>query len=791
MKKVFLFAAMLATLSSMSQTAVDNLDNWARQFPIEKVHLHLDRQSYYSGQTVWFKAYFAEGYVPSYKNSVLFVELLDNRSALIRRAIFPGFASISYGQLSLPDTLPSGSYQLRAYSPLMANQPDLIYSTRIPVYGKEPKTNRKNTTVAKAHDIDVQFFPEGGNFVYNLQNMIAFKAVDENGLPIDISGKITNNKNEVLTTISSLHDGMGSFSLIPLANETYTLTIEQMPGKTFVLPAATASGIALQIGRSERGKAFRITTNGNDETFRPAYMIGQMQNNVIFNQPFKSEKNEIFGIIPTKDILSGILHLTVFNKDGMPLAERLTFIDNDDYRLPVTLTTDTLDVGTRKINHFTLNIPDSATGHLSVSVTDADFEEQPYRVQNIYTSLMLTEDLKGYIHNPAYYFGSRADSVAAALDLVMMTHGWSRFKWSDTKANTLPRQTYFDPGYINFKGTVFLEGSNKKTFNDKDLMIMFKPKDSAATGFMNLIHTDSSGHFRIDSLMFFGQNSVLFSDVRGRKNKFIKVKMSADSLNKQYPVTPLNIPYKHIQTDSAIGEKMSNAFDQYAKEAGLMLENVTVKARVKSREEELDEKYASGLFSGGINSRSLDLTNETVGSLNIFDYLQGRLAGIMTTKTADGSYNVTFRRDNVTLFLDEMQTDAQFIESIPVSEIAYVKLLHPFVGTIGGGAALAIYRKTGQELMASIESSTDIINYQGYNITKEFYNPKYDAPHSDDEKADNRLTLFWNPIQYATKDNGHIPIVFYNNDRTKRFKVVVEGFMQDGRMIMLEQVVAP
>jgi hypothetical protein len=37
--------------------------------------------------------------------------------------------------------------------------------------------------------------------------------------------------------------------------------------------------------------------------------------------------------------------------------------------------------------------------------------------------------------------------------------------------------------------------------------------------------------------------------------------------------------------------------------------------------------------------------------------------------------------------------------------------------------------------------------------------------------------------------NPKIPIVFYNNDRTKKFKIVVEGVTNDGRFLMMEKIV--
>ena len=36
-----------------------------------------------------------------------------------------------------------------------------------------------------------------------------------------------------------------------------------------------------------------------------------------------------------------------------------------------------------------------------------------------------------------------------------------------------------------------------------------------------------------------------------------------------------------------------------------------------------------------------------------------------------------------------------------------------------------------------------------------------------------------------------IPVTFYNNDRTKKFKIVAEGMTNDGRFLMMEKIVNP
>lgn len=67
------------------------------------------------------------------------------------------------------------------------------------------------------------------------------------------------------------------------------------------------------------------------------------------------EKNDLNGFISTKELKSGILQVTVFNKDDMPLAERLSFIDNKEYLQSAELITDTLNFLERGFNHYTLS----------------------------------------------------------------------------------------------------------------------------------------------------------------------------------------------------------------------------------------------------------------------------------------------------------------------------------------------------------------------------------------------------------------------------------------------------
>ena len=57
--------------------------------------------------------------------------------------------------------------------------------------------------------IDLQFLPEGGVFVADVENTVAFKAINEFGKPVDITAELVDENEKVLQTIKAYHQGMG------------------------------------------------------------------------------------------------------------------------------------------------------------------------------------------------------------------------------------------------------------------------------------------------------------------------------------------------------------------------------------------------------------------------------------------------------------------------------------------------------------------------------------------------------------------------------------------------------
>ena len=149
---------------------------------------------------------------------------------------------------------------------------------------------------------------------------------------------------------------------------------------------------------------------------------------------------------------------------------------------------------------------------------------------------------------------------------------------------------------------------------------------------------------------------------------------------------------------------------------------------------------------------------------------------------------VSWRGSTPEFFLDERVVDIELLQNIPIDDVAYIKVFRPpFVGASFGGAggAIAVYtRKGGDQGRSSGGLTSNTIT--GFAPLKEFYSPNYSSIDKRHENKDLRTTLYWNSM--LKQDKNKIKFSFYNNDVTKAFRVIVQGFTKEGLFVNMEQV---
>lgn len=778
------------------------LEDIRSKYQLEKIYIHFDKDSYIAGETIWFKAYVLGGNKPSQTSSILCVELLNDSGRVLEKKVLPMINSCASSSFDLSENMKQMTATIRAYTRSMMNiGGGHLYNHRIQVLHPTEKPKSSFTEP----EYGIYFFPEGGDLIAGITNVVAYKATDKWEYPVDWEAVVSDSKGAEITRFRSVHDGMGKFEFVPLPGENYYVhcTINGQEKKIVELPKVKVTGTGLRV-QYINSDMFVIV---NSETVfnhlhAPAYLIGVMENNMVFKINLPDESKIVRAKIPIEDLPTGILQLTVFNLADLPLAERLVFIHNNDHKIDGAFTIDTISMNKRGKNVFSHELADTLNGTFSVSVTDADKNLSTPENENIYSGLLLTSELKGYIHNPTYYFDDTIKSAQSHLDLVMLTHGWRRFSWEEIIQRRVPSVRYRDEGYINLDGTV-LKDDGQTIIGNTFLSVFIRTKDG--TNRFVILPVDIDGKFSLKGMIFEDTATLYFQLAEGKKLKpFIKINNLPVSGYFNLGTKDAKLPIKPwlFKEDS---EKLKALYStvllpEFSKKA-ITLGEVKLTARSKSALQMVEDRYIRNPLFNSYATKTLDLVNDQNAkntTTNIFEYLKGRLSSVTITG-GGGNYFLNFRNTlsltggllPMALFLNEVQTSSQQISTIPVSQVALVKVYPTgFLGAEGNspGGALAIFTKTGNDQIsiAGMDQSYRF-SMEGFSPSKDFFSPDYSR--IDLKETDTRTTLYWNPFLRTDQSNKRFSFSFYNSDLVKRLKIVIEGITEDGRMLHLEKFI--
>jgi hypothetical protein len=313
-------------------------------------------------------------------------------------------------------------------------------------------------TIAKTFPIktaslqtDVQFFPESGNLVNSIKNKVAFKATGTNGLGVVITGGVIDNTGQEVAKIAVKHLGMGFFYLTPQAGKTYQAKVTYLDGvtNTVELPAATDDGYALSVNHIKKDSlSVRVQAGAAAlrSGTRALSLIGQSGGKVYFavNVPVNKPTTSLY--FPTTGIPTGILQFTLFSSTGDPLNERITFIESKD-NIDLKITSAKQVYNRREKVDLNIDAKDGygrpVGGNFSVSVmSEAAVPSDEVKENSIFSQLLLSADIKGYIEKTNYYFYNPNDETRANLDILMLTQGYRRFVWKDVIANPTAANAY-------------------------------------------------------------------------------------------------------------------------------------------------------------------------------------------------------------------------------------------------------------------------------------------------------------------------------------------------------------
>ncbi len=796
--KAFLFLLLISTAGTVYGQRFDSLlTTLDAKYPQEKLYLQFDKASYNPGETIWFKAYLFSNNLLSAISKNVYTELLDQQGKVLQRKVAPVINGGAAAAFDLPTDLDVPMLYVRSYTRWMLNfDSAFLYTKAIPILST--KTPAKAAGLLPKNLLE--FFPEGGDLVQGLDSRLAFKATDAAGLPYAVQGDIVNSKGAKVLSFKSAHDGMGVFNFTPAPGESYKAVWNDAAGKPqqTPLPVAAKSGIVLESRKVGNGIAFSVKrTEQAAQSISSVYIVAQMQQQLLYRAKASLQKSPVVsGMIPLQNIPAGIVQVTVFTEKEEPLAERLVFVNTQDYYFITDLNIPLKGTGKRGRNVIQIDVPDTISCNLSVAITDAGVNPATPGEADIFSSVLLTSDIKGYVHNPAYYFSSEADSVLQHLDLVMMTNGWRRFRWEDALAGRFPNIVHMPEDYLSIEGKV--NGLTKTELTQKEITGILT-LDNGSQQILNIPVTQD-GKFSIPG-MFFYDTAKLYYQFNNDKNRILSSKALIDIRNNFIPKANVWKPdagwiAKIQRPDTAVIGKnkfmaertLTSMEDQRRIQT---LESVEVVAKQKSKKDLMDEEYTSGLFRGGDGYTFITDDDPFARSaMSVLQYLQGKVPGLQITGSGT-QMSMSWRGGSPSLYLNEMIGDLNLVQNTPMTDVAMIKVFRPpFMGGFGGGAggAIAVYTKKGAAANENVKG-LDFARIPGYTPPKQFYSPDYskvDPSHSAD---DFRTTLYWNPFVITDANTRRLLFTFYNNDVSKKLRVVIEGVNIEGKLTRIEKTI--
>ena len=810
------------------QQYMNQAQTFANNFPREKAYLHFDNTSYYVGDTIWFKAYvtLAEKQTFSLISRPLYVELVDQTGHIADKQIIKLTQGEGNGQFILPHSMLSGYYEVRAYTRWMLafNEPQ-YFSRTFPIYqlSNSDKLERSITTYELSSSMEnrpseteeklnVRFFPEGGQLVEGVTSQVAFKAESKNGGNIELSGTIYTKEGTEITSFETLHDGMGHFEYTPSDQPAIAKVSFQGKKYEFTLPQALPNGYVLSTVSNAGALLVRVSCNAATPQDTLAVFISHQGRPSIHQLiSCRADAPQEF-ILPTRKLPAGVLQVSLINRAGNTLCERFVFANP---RAPLQISTEGLKEVYAPYAPIRCELQvknakgEPVSGELSVSIRDGVRSDYLEYDNNIFTDLLLTSDLKGYIHQPGYYFASPSPRKQTELDVLLMVHGWRKYDMSQA-ISTAP----FTPLQLP-EAQLVLNGQVKSTIlknklKDIALSVIVKKDDQFITGGTV---TDENGRFTIPVEDFEGTTEAV---IQTRKVGKERNKDASILIDRNFSPAPRAYGYKELHPewkDLGYWQQKAESFDSLYMDSIRKVEGLYVldEVEIKSKRRQ-GSNMATKISEKSIDAyydvrRSVDVLRDNGKIVTTIPELMEKLSPQFYWDRTNDKH--TYRQKPICYIMDnhilsETETQMMLTEVDGLASIIISK------GT--GGIDDDIIQNTK---MSEVTDSTgvdiskldrysvfyliplprrDVLNksqsavlgtrqtvIQGYTRPLEYYSPAYPTKELYMDKVDKRRTLYWNPSVQAD-ENGKAVIECYNNQYSTPLIIQAETLGKDGQI---------
>jgi alpha-2-macroglobulin-like protein len=659
------------------------------------------------------------------------------------------------------------------------------------------------------NQIDLQFFPEGGEWVENVAGKLAFKALNEFGKPADVEGVIIDAQGNTVQSFRSFHQGMGAFELKASRKQSYRARLTQPQGisRLYDLPLALPKGYTLA---AETVSEQNLSVSFHAPVAKEVHLVAQVRGQIYFAQKIIAQTGLNRADIPLKDFPMGVAQITLFDHNQLARCERLVFV-NAHKKLTIHITSHKKEYRPREKVELTIHTLDEDSlpvpASLALSVVDdqlISFADD--KQDHILSYLLMSSDLKGKVEEPAFYFKKDEPKAAQALDYVLMTQGWRRFAWKEV-LEAPPAMSYYPEKFGTVSGRVLSGPSGIPQSATVTLFELGNEQRSAQ------LKTNPDGTFTFLDVDPSAPIQLVAQTLRQQKESLrIQLDQQATASNASVPTNQSSKTQSDvIQLNEVIQGKLissaKNAAEPVQSDDLLSLgnNNLSLSADVKSLSEVVVVGYGTQRRSdltGSIVSVSPRDFNVALPRWSAEQVLQGRAAGVFiqppTNPSSSGS-NVRIRGSNsvsinsplyvidgfpLNSHLNNHFSALDFLSPDQIDNITVLKSPEAIAiwGSEAANGVIVINTKKHNDYRSNYGSnnpssrslSSTFIAPRTFSQVREFYAPQYQEPTTSSDREDFRSTLYWKP-DVQTDQHGTAKLSFYNSDQITSFRVTVEG----------------
>lgn len=766
---VIVIFCLLAVKANSQTGNTDSLSNRFNRFQKnnleEKLFIHIDRPSYVTGETMWFKIYCLNASTHTTLNAskVAYVEVVGRNGQALLKGKIKLTNGEGDGSFFIPATLDSDNYTVRAYTNWMKNVSEEYFFHQSVSIINPFRKKEKEPIVAKPL-IDAQFFPEGGTLLEGVKTKIGFRIVNSDGIGVVCSGSIINDRNDTLARFSPSKFGLGSFQFTPGAETYRAIIIDENKKKHAVsFPKATPAGFSFEL--VDHGNNIQLNVNARGVDQSTVILLGHTRGKKFFVQELPLVKGSTTFNVPASLLGDGISHFTLFNQNLLPVCERL-FYRKPKSLLTIRAKTDNTQYSPRRKVKLSIDITNGAGVPQNASASVSIYKRDSISViedKDIASYLLLSSDLSGVIESPSYYLDS---ATTIEVDELMLTHGWRRFVWQDIMTSKER-----SPEYLPELEGPLLTG---KLFDETDALAPNIPTFLTNASNAIKVHTFQSGKD--------GSLKYVLDNIEGATRLYLQTDFNRDSLfrfaiddqffneKKLYTIPTLNLSANQTQTIVArsISMQVEDIYSEEIKKSPRVWRD-TIPFYGSA-----DEIYMLD-----------DYTRFPVMEEVMREYVKG----VWVRKRQGKFYFIVLDNVNKSIF---KQNPLILLDGVPIFDVNQIMEIDPrrikridvltrefYLGMNTFPGIVSYFTYSGDLAGIKPHHKSTVLEYEGLQVKREFFSPVYETERQRSNRLpDQRNLLMWIPACKIA--NGNVELDFFTSDLSGPFDINIQAIAPNG-----------